>query len=117
VGEASSPNPSVPKTIPKIPIASKIPSALPRCLGGNVSDIIENVAGIKQPNPTPEIARMINNCPKSCVRPQTAVQIPHNPVPIKITFFREYRSAAYPQNGALSACKMLLTVPIVPKFV
>jgi len=75
-------------------MASNTPNARPRCLGGNVSDIIENVAGIKQPNPMPEIARMINNCPKSCVRPQTAVHIPHNPVPMRITFFLEYRSAA-----------------------
>ena len=94
VGVAKKPSETVPIIMPSTPIASRMPSAWPRFFGGNISDIKEKVAGIKHPNPSPEIARIVSSCPKFCVNPQAAVQIPQIPVPMMITFLRENLSAA-----------------------
>jgi hypothetical protein len=80
-----------------------------------MSDMRAKVAGMRQPRPRPEMARMTSSWPKLFVRPQNSVQKPHRPVPRIMTLLRDRRSAAKPQKGADTACSRLRVVPMSPR--
>jgi len=60
------------------------------------------------------MARMTSMPVNPGMRPTSSVQTPHTPVPKTSTFFRDRRSEAKPQNGALTVEVTVRSVSISP---